>query len=216
MSDNNNSSTEIRVLIVDDHDMVRQGMETFLKAYDDLELVGQAADGAEAIQLSKQLCPDVIVMDLILPDMAGPEVIRAILESQPDVRVLALSSFQTPKLIREALQAGVIGYLTKDVSTKELADAIRAAKEGKPTLAPEAYEVLVRSTSRVASSRYNLTDRERDVLSLMVEGQTNRQIAQNLSVSLSTVKFHVSSILAKLSVSSRTEAVALAMQHDLV
>jgi NarL family two-component system response regulator LiaR len=212
----NDNNTTIRVLIVDDHDMVRQGMETFLKAYEDLELVGQAADGTEAIQLSRELCPDVIVMDLVLPDMEGPEAIRVILRNQSGVQILALSTFQTPKLIREALQAGVIGYLTKDLTTDELASAIRAAHEGKPTLAPAAYEVLVKSASKVPATTYNLTDRERDVLALMVAGRTNRQIAQSLSVSLSTTKFHVSSILAKLSVSSRTEAVALAMQHDLV
>jgi NarL family two-component system response regulator LiaR len=212
----NDNNTTIRVLIVDDHDMVRQGMATFLRAYDDLELVGQAADGTEAIQLSQELCPDVIVMDLVLPDMDGPEAIRVILREQPGVQILALSTFQTPKLIREALQAGVIGYLTKDLTTDELASAIRAAHEGKPTLAPAAYETLVKSASKAPIATYNLTERERDVLALMVKGQTNRQIAQRLSVSLSTTKFHVSSILAKLSVSSRTEAVALAMQHDLV
>lgn len=205
----------IRILIVDDHDMVRQGMTMFLDTYDDLDLIGQAADGAEAIRLSRELCPDVIVMDLVLPDMSGTEAIRAILREQPDVRVLALSTFQGQALIREALQAGVIGYLTKDLTNEELASAIRAAHEGRPTLTPVAYEALVESTA-APPQQYRLTDRETDVLTLMVAGQTNRQIAQSLSVSLSTVKFHVSSILAKLGVSSRTEAVALAMQHGLV
>lgn len=208
--------TAIRVVVVDDHDMVRRGLGVFLRTFDDLEMIGEAADGDEALRVVERLRPDVVLMDLRMPGTDGIEATRLIGERYPDVRVIALTSFKDEKLVHDALQAGAIGYLLKNASVDELATAIRAAHAGRPTLAPEATEVLINQTRRPTPSQYHLSERELEVLRHMVEGMTNRQIAASLSISRSTVKFHVSSILAKLGVSSRTEAVALAMQHDLV
>lgn len=210
------SQNPIRVMIVDDHDMVRRGLAVFLRAFEDMELVAEAAGGEDAIGLIAEAQPNVVLMDLVMPGLGGVSATRRIRKEFPDVQVVALTSFKDEQLVHEALQAGAIGYLLKNVSIDDLAAAIRAASEGKPTLAPEATQVLIDKATREPSYRYNLTERELDVLGLMVQGSTNKQIAAELSVSLSTVKFHVSSILAKLGVSSRTEAVALAMQHGLV
>lgn len=207
----------IRVIVVDDHDMVRRGLSVFIKTFDDLELVGEAADGEEALQLVEELRPDVVLMDLRMHGQdEGIEATHLIRQSYPETQVIALTSFQGEKLVHDALKAGAIGYLLKNASVEELADAIRAAKAGKPTLSPEATQILINQTRNPTPSQFNLSARELEVLAQMVEGLTNRQIAEALSISRSTVKFHVSSILAKLNVSSRTEAVALAMQHNLV
>lgn len=207
----------IRVIVVDDHDMVRKGLSVFIKTFGDLEMVGEASDADEALQLVEELRPDVVLMDLRMHGQdEGIEATRRIRESYPDTQVIALTSFQGEKLVHDALNAGAIGYLLKNASVEELADAIRAAKAGKPTLSPEATQILINQTRHPTQTQFNLSERELDVLAHMVEGLTNRQIAEALSISRSTVKFHVSSILAKLNVSSRTEAVALAMQHNLV
>jgi len=210
------SSKRIRVLVVDDHTMVRRGLATFLKVFDDLELSGEAASGQEAIQLCAQLQPDVVLMDMVMPDMDGATATRLIRKQSPSVQVLALTSFKEEILVQSALQAGAIGYLLKDVSADELAQAIRAAHAGRSTLSPEAAEALVHASSQPPAPGIDLTGRELDVLSLMVEGLSNTQIAARLAVSPSTIKSHVSSILAKLRVASRTEAVTLALRHRLV
>ncbi|MCL5960626.1 MAG: response regulator transcription factor [Chloroflexi bacterium] len=206
----------IRVLIVDDHAVVRSGLAAFLLAFDDLELAGEAASGAEALRLCAQAQPDVVLMDLVMPEMDGAAATRAIRQAHPNVQVIALTSFKEEGLVQGALQAGAIGYLLKNVSSNELASAIRAAKAGRPTLAPEAASALINTVTRSPSPGFDLTDREREVLALMVEGLNNPDIAERLVVSRSTVKFHVSSILSKLGVGSRTEAVALALQNHLV
>lgn len=206
----------IRVLIVDDHDMVRRGLGVFLSVSNDLEHVGDAADGEEALRLVEELQPDVVLMDLRMPGMDGVEATQRIRDEYPDTQVVALTSYKEEKLVRDALQAGAIAYLLKNATVEELAAAIRAAHAGQPTLAPEATQVLINQTRRPTPSQFNLSERELDVLAGIVEGLTNRQIAERLSISRSTVKFHVSSILAKLGVASRTEAVALAIQHGLV
>jgi len=207
----------IRVMLVDDHAVVRGGLSAFLSAYDDLELVGEAAGGEQAIQLCQQAQPDVVLMDLVMPGMDGATATGLIREKCPDIQVIALTSFKEQELVEGALQAGAIGYLLKDVSADELARAIRDAAAGKPTLAPEAAQALIRATRAPAQKPgFDLTDREREVLALMSEGLNNRQIAEDLVVSVSTAKFHVSSILSKLGVSSRTEAVAVALQNKLV
>jgi two-component system, NarL family, response regulator LiaR len=208
--------SSIRVLIVDDHVMVRRGLATFLRAFGDLALAGEAGSGEEAIRLSAEVQPDVILMDMMLPGINGPEAIRAIRQRQPGVQVLALTSFKEGDLIRDALEAGAIGYLLKDISADELASAIRAAYGGRATLSPEATQFLVQAASQPRSAGFELTERERMVLDLMVEGLSNTQIAARLVVSPSTVKSHVSSILTKLGVSSRTEAVTLALRQRLV
>lgn len=207
----------IRVLLVDDHAMVRSGLGAFIYAFEDLELVGEASNGEEALRLCQQVEPDVVLMDLKMPVIDGATATGKIREKYPHIQVLALTSFKEKELVEGALQAGAIGYLLKDISADELANAVRAAAEGKPTLSPEAAQVLIEATRfPVDRIGFDLTDREREVLALMVEGLNNNQIAEKLIVSVSTAKFHVSSILSKLGVASRTEAVAVALQNDLV
>lgn len=211
-----NDEKPIRVMLVDDHAVVRSGLGAFLMAFDDLELVAEASSGEQAVSTCVQARPDVVLMDLVMPGMDGAAATRAIREKCPDIQVIALTSFKEQELVQGALQAGAIGYLLKNVSTDELADAIRAAYAGKPTLAPEAAQALIQASQKPATPPVELTDRELEVLELMVAGLTNPDIANRLVISRSTVKFHVSSILTKLNVSSRTEAVATALQNKLV
>ena len=207
----------IRVILVDDHAMLRKGLRFFLAGFDDLELVGEAASGSEAIQLCAELVPDVVLMDMVMPDMDGAAATQVIRQQTPTVEVIALTSFQEEDLIERALQAGAISYLLKNVSAQALAEAIRQAHAGHSTLAPEATEALVKATRQRASQHdYGLTERELEVLSLLVEGLSNAEIAERLVVSVATAKFHVRGILSKLGVSSRTEAVALALQQNLI
>jgi len=209
-------TSPIQVLLVDDHQMVRSGLAAFLAAFDDLELVGQAGDGQEAVRLCQELEPDVVLMDLIMPGMDGATATRLIRQAQPQIQVMALTSFEEERLVKEVMEAGAIGYLLKSVAPDALADAIRAARAGRPTLAPEATQALIHAATRPPAPEYDLTRREEDVLALMVEGLTNPEIADQLMVGRATVKFHVSNILSKLAVGTRTEAVALALREGLV
>jgi len=209
-------SPPIRVILVDDHEMVRKGLALFLKAFDDLELVGEAGSGAAAIQLCTEILPDVVLMDMVMPEMDGVVTTQAICQQFPQIQVIALTSFMEGDLVKNALEAGAIAYLLKDVSADELARAIRAAHSGRATLSPEAAQALVQSSNHPPVPGLDLTDREREVLALMVEGLNNTQIAEELTVSPSTIKSHVSSILSKLGVTTRTEAVTLAFRHKLV
>jgi NarL family two-component system response regulator LiaR len=211
----------IRVMIVDDHGMVRRGLATILKVKPDLELVGEASSGREAVRVCEQAQPDVVLMDLVMPEMGGAEATRLIREHCPQVQVIALTSFQEKELVREALQAGAISYLLKNVSADDLAAAIREAHAGRSTLAPEAIQALIQQDSLGATQYrdlpedFDLTPREREVLALMVEGLHNPEIAERLVVSRSTAKAHVSNILSKLGVSNRAEAIAMALQYNL-
>jgi NarL family two-component system response regulator LiaR len=209
-------SKPIRVLLVDDHPMVRRGLAAFLKAFDDLELAGEAGSGQTAIELCAQLRPDVILMDMVMPDMNGATATRTIRQQFPAVQVIALTSFKEEELVKSALEAGAIGYLLKDVSAEDLVNAIRAASAGRATLSPEAAQALVHAASQPPAPAYDLTEREEAVLGLMVEGLNNTQIAGRLTVSPSTIKSHVSNILSKLGVASRTEAVTLALRQRIV
>jgi NarL family two-component system response regulator LiaR len=211
-----NESNCIRVLLVDDHAVVRSGLAAFLLVYDDLDLVGEAGSGKEAVRLCEQLQPDVVLMDLVMPEMDGAAATRIIRERWTRIQVVALTSFKEKDLVQGVLEAGAIGYMLKNVSADELADAIRAAHSGRSTLAPEAAQVLIQATRESPSPGHDLTPREREVLALMVEGLSNPEIAERLVTSRSTAKFHVSNILSKLGVASRTEAVSLALRHDLL
>jgi NarL family two-component system response regulator LiaR len=206
----------IRVMLVDDHTMVRRGLATFLKVFDDLELAGEASSGKVAVQLCAQLQPDVVLMDMVMPDMDGATATRLIRQQSQSIQVLALTSFKEENLVQGALQAGAIGYLLKDVSADELAQAIRDAHSGRATLSPEVAQALVHAASQPPVPGFDLTERELVVLALMVEGLNNTQIAARLTVSPSTIKSHVSNILSKLGVASRTEAVTLALRNHIL
>ncbi|MGZ9235295.1 MAG: response regulator [Anaerolineales bacterium] len=209
-------SQPIRVLLVDDHTMVRRGLATFLKAFDDLELAGEAEGGKAAIRLCAEVLPDVILMDMVMPDMDGVAATRAIRRQFPQVQVIALTSFKEGDLVKNVLEAGAIGYLLKDVSADELAGAIRAAHAGRATLSPAAAQALVETANQLPTPGPDLTERELEVLALMVEGLNNTQIAGRLTVSPSTIKSHVSNILSKFGVASRTEAVTLALRSGII
>lgn len=212
---NDPASQPIRVMLVDDHTMVRRGLATFLKIFDDMQLVGEADSGEAAIQLCAKVLPDVILMDMVLPHMDGAACTRVIRQQFPQVQVIALTSFKTGELVQNALEAGAIGYLLKDVSADDLVQAIRAAHVGRATLSPEVAQTLVEAAGQWPPGP-SLTARELDVLTLMVEGLNNTQIAAKLTVSPSTIKSHVSNILAKLGVASRTEAVTLALRSGIL
>ncbi len=206
----------IRVVIVDDHLMVRRGLATFLKAAQDLELVGEAATGPEAIRVCAETRPDVVLMDLKLPELDGIGATLAIRQAHPETQVIAVTSSHEDDLVSQVLRAGAIGYLLKDVGVTGLGDAIRAAAVGRATLGPEATQALVRQTTAPPIPAQALTEREREVLALMVKGLSNANIADRLVLSRSTVNFHVSNVLGKLEVTSRTAAVSVALQHRLV
>jgi NarL family two-component system response regulator LiaR len=214
--DTSQAPQTIRVMLVDDHNVVRSGLATFLKAYEDLELVGEASNGLEAVALCHRSKPDVILMDLMMPEMDGIAATRAILADCPQTKVIAMTSFEEEELVQGVLAAGAISYLLKNVTSDELVAAIRAASVGKSTLSPEAARVLVQATRPMEQPWLELTEREREVLNLVVHGQSNRQIAEGMVISVATVKAHVSSILSKLQVSSRAEAIAYAIKHKLV
>lgn len=202
-------------MIVDDHAVVRSGLSAFLLAFDDLEHAGDATGGADAVSKCMSLRPDVVLMDLLMPDVDGAEATRRIKEACPEVQVIALTSYKEDDLVQGALRAGALSYLLKNVTADELADAIRKAHAGRPTLAPEAAQVLIKAATEPAQEE-GLTSRELEILKLMVHGDSNPDIAEKLFVSRSTIKFHVSNILMKLGAATRTEAVAIALQRKLV
>jgi NarL family two-component system response regulator LiaR len=209
---------KIRLLIVDDHKVVRNGLQVFISLYDDIEVVGEARNGQQAVEQCATHQPDVVLMDMVMPVMDGPTATRLIREQFPQVQVVALTSFDEEEIVQRAIEAGAVGYLYKDVEEDELIDAIRSAREGCPVLAPEAMKALMdRTVAPVESPAVEpLTKREREVLSLVAQGMTNPQIAEQLVISTSTVQFHVHNILGKLGVGTRTEAVAMAIQSKLI
>lgn len=210
------TSSPIRVLLVDDHAVVRSGLGAVLLSYDDLTMVGEAGNGQEAIDLCEKHKPDVVLMDILMPVLDGVAATRVIHDKWPDIRIIALTSYKEKDMVEGALKAGAMSYLIKNVSADELVGAIRGAMSGQPKLSPEAAQVLIQEIKKPSEPIYDLTDREKEILALMVEGLPNSTIADKLVVSHSTVKFHVSNILSKLGVDNRTEAVALALKHNLV
>jgi NarL family two-component system response regulator LiaR len=206
----------IKVLIADDHAMVRTGLATFLEVSPGLELVGEARNGREAVSFCEHVQPDVILMDLVMPDMDGVTAIGAIKERWPDIQVIALTSFQEGEMVQEALKAGAISYLLKNVSMDDLVRAIQDANRGQATMSQEAVQALVQVTSRDAKPEFDLTPREFEVLELLVEGLNNPEISERLYISIGTTRTHVSNILSKLGVSNRAEAIAVALRSKLV
>ena len=206
----------IKTLIVDDHDMVRKGLIVLLENFADIQVVGDMNDAHMALNICREQPVDVVLMDVIMPRLDGIEATRMIRTHCDDTQVIMLTSFSEEENVQEAIKAGAIGYLMKNVSGDELANAIRRAAQGQSTLGPEATQVLIRAATRPPMVGHDLTEREREVLALMIERLNNREIADRLIISSSTVKNHVSSILSKLGTSSRTHAVALAVEHGIV
>ncbi len=209
-------ATQIRVLVVDDHKVVRKGLRTFIAVHDDLILVGEAGNGEEAVEQCAELLPDVVLMDLKMLVMDGPTAIEHIRERFPDVSIIALTSFDDDTLARQALEAGAIGYLFKDVEEDELMSAIRLANQGRGIVAPEAMQALVARSRDEDEYAVDLTAREQETLALVARGLTNPQIAKRLSISVSTVNFHVHNVLDKLGAKTRTEAVVIAAREGLI
>lgn len=212
---------QIRVLIVDDHQVVRQGLRTFLELHDDIAVVGEAGDGAAAVTLARQLQPDVILMDLVMPEMDGIAATRAIKTLGKATQVIALTSFTEDDKVFPAIQAGAASYLLKDVSPADLVAAIRAVHRGEPRLHPDIARKLMEQVTRQASATRapasdDLTEREREVARLVAQGCSNGEIAQKLVISDKTVKTHISNILSKLSLQDRTQLAIYAIKHGLV
>lgn len=204
-----------KILIVDDHEVVRQGLKMFLSFEDDLEIVGEATNGEEALEKIETRCPDVVLMDLVMPVMSGIEAIPIIRQKYPDVEVIALTSVLDNGSVVRAVRAGAIGYLLKDTNSDELVRSIRAAANGQVQLSPQAAAMLMQEV-RAPESPEKLTERETDVLRLIAEGKSNREIADELVLGEKTIKTHVSSVLSKLSLNSRTQAALYAVRIGLV
>jgi two-component system, NarL family, response regulator LiaR len=207
------AQTPIQIAIVDDHAMLRKGLAVFLMSYPDLQLVGEAANGKEALALCEAKHPSVVLMDLMMPIMDGITATRLIHDAFPAIKIIALTSFGEERLIKDILAAGAISYLFKKVSADDLAKAIRAAQRGIPTYAPEVTDILIQSLQKPKSQFEKLTPREREVMVLIVKGSSNHEIAESLMIELSTAKSHVSSILAKLGVASRSEVIAMVLEE---
>lgn len=210
------SDSKIRVVVVDDHEMVRRGLSSFLKSFDDLELVGEARNGREAIDVCLNVKPDVVLMDLMMAVMDGVTAIRLLREKMPEIRIIALTSASETDVVTAAMQAGALSYLQKDVNLDQLVGAVRAAARGERTLSAEATQALINAATRPTVASYNLTEREREVLQFVAAGLTNAEIAERMYISRSTVKFHVSSLLSKLNVATRAEAITVALKAGLV
>lgn len=214
---------KIRLAIVDDHEVVRQGLRGFLELLDDIEIVGEGRTGKEAVELARSIEPDIILMDVLMPEMSGVDATIAILAENPNIRILILSSFSDEETIFPALEAGAVGYVLKDISPDELADVLRDTHQGKTRLHPDIATKLIERMKRPANSEptvspklESLTEREREVLQAIGRGMSNKEIAGELFISPMTVKTHVSNLLGKLDLFDRTQAAIFAIRQGLV
>lgn len=205
----------IKVMIVDDHPVVRSGLATMLYAFNDFDLIGEAGSGPETLARCQEHTPDVILMDIVMPGMDGLETARAVLAQHPDVKVIMLTSFPEADLVEKALDSGASGYLVKNAPIDTLADAIRAVHAGRSTFAPEVTQALIKIQTGGPKPGHDISQREREVLALVVEGLTNNEIADRLSISPATVRHHVSACISKLGAANRAQAAALAVEHGL-
>jgi two-component system, NarL family, response regulator LiaR len=208
-------SGHIRVILIDDHIYIHEAVSAVLELVDDIELVAQGSNGLEAVQLCEQFAPDLVLMDIVMPRMNGIEATKQILSKHPQIRILALSSFQDRDSVRAMLESGAIGYVLKDGSSNDLEDSIRTAYKGKSVLSPEITDILLRPPSS-STNGYGLTVREMEILRLMAKGMNNHEIAAALTVSYSTVRFHITHITSKMGVKSRAEATALAVREGII
>jgi NarL family two-component system response regulator LiaR len=206
----------IKVMVVDDHPLVRHGIKTVFEAYDDILLVAEAENGKEAIEMYEKCLPDIVLMDMMMPVLDGSEATSLLIKRWPDAKIIALTSFNDNDLIKNSLKAGAVSYLLKDVSGAKLVKTIKDVYKGKFALSSLATRVLLSELREKANENIKLTNREIEILSLIVEGLPNKEIAKRLFLSNSTVQFHVSNILSKLGVSKRTEAAYLALKQKLV
>ena len=206
----------IRVLIVDDHPMVRSGLRDFILAYDWMEPVGEAQNGVEAVEFCAAHDVDVALMDIVMPLMDGCEATRRIMALEKPVKVIVLTSFHEQDLVQQALKAGATSYLLKNVSAEELSEAIRAAHGGFSTLAPEATQALIQDARQRPGIGIDLTEKEREILSLLVKGYSNLEIANQVCFSTATVKYHLTNIFTKLGAKNRVEATTIALENKLV
>ncbi|PKO02670.1 MAG: DNA-binding response regulator [Chloroflexi bacterium HGW-Chloroflexi-5] len=211
-----NHTHPIRILIVDDHAMVRSGLRMFLMAFDDLDLVGEAVNGVEAVNLAAKLNPDIILMDLIMPNMDGLHATQKIHKKFPRIKIIALTSFTESQLIDDAFKAGISGFLYKDATANELANIIRNISSGNVSYSPVSATLSDSQPSVAKTTNIELTLREKQVLALLSIGKSNTEISAELTLSLSTIKFHVSNILSKLEANSRGEAVSIARRNHLI
>ncbi|MHB1346141.1 MAG: response regulator [Candidatus Humimicrobiaceae bacterium] len=206
----------IRVIIADDHPLVRHGIKTVFEAYDDIELVAEAENGKEAIEICEQYKPDIVIMDMIMPILDGAEATSQLIKKFPDIKVIALTSFNDKDLIKKSLKAGAISFVLKNISGSKLVKTIKDVYKGKYELSPQATKILLSELREKTDDNISLTKREKEILTFIVEGLSNKEIAKRMFLSNSTIQFHVSNVLSKLGVSKRTEAAYLALKQKLV
>ena len=207
---------KIKVMVVDDHPLVRHGMKTVFEAYDDIDLVAEAENGKEALEKCEKYKPDIVIMDMVMPILDGAEATSLLVKRFPDIKVIALTSFNDKDLIKKSLKAGAVNFLLKNISGAKLVKTIKDVYIGKFVLSPHATKILLTELREKADENIKLTKREKEILALIVEGLSNKEIAKRLFLSNSTIQFHVSNVLSKLGVSKRTEAAYLALKQKLV